>query len=104
MSIRLIFFIAIIELIPVVGLAQKDTLIQKQDSLHEKNDSLGGEKTGINPSLNNETIKINFRTYFSLLGSDIKKQFTSPFHTRGKDWLKVGAFGIIAATATLTDE
>jgi membrane-associated phospholipid phosphatase len=101
---KFLFYLAIIGLLPVAGFGQKDTLVQQLDSLHEKDDSLRREKIGIDSSLNNQTTKINFHTYFILLGDDLKQQFTTPFHTKGKDWLKVAKFGLLAAAATLADE
>ena len=104
MRIILIFLMVILGLIPRIGLTQKDTLVQNLDSLHQENDIQGREKKGIDSALNNQTTKINFRTYFILLCNDFKQQYTTPFHTKGKDWIKVAKFAIVAAVATLADE
>jgi membrane-associated phospholipid phosphatase len=95
---------AIMGIIPVAGSGQKNSLVHQLDSLHEKNDSLVGKKIAIDSGLYNQTSKINFHTYFILLGDDLKKQFTAPFHTKGDDWARVIAFGIVAGAATLADK
>ena len=101
---RLLFFTMILGLIPRIGFPQNDTLLDKLDGLPAKNDTHAGVKTGIDSSLYNQTTKINFHTYFILLGQDLKQQFTSPFHTKGEDWARVIAFGIGAGAMTLADK
>src|SRR5690349_1005221 len=68
---------------------QPDTLIKKLDSLEKKTDT-AGQKNVIRREAYNETTKINFSTYFTLLASDAKQQFTKPFHMHGKDWKNLG--------------
>jgi membrane-associated phospholipid phosphatase len=83
---------------------QPDTLIRKLDSLSIKTDSAGGQVNNIEQKAYNENTKINFNTYFILLGSDFKQQITAPFHLTKKDWLTVGKFGVVAVTVGLADE
>src|SRR5215467_4722243 len=58
---------------------QPDTLIHKEDSLLTKTDTA-------------ENLPITFSTYFTLLGSDFKRQFTAPFHQTGKEWIRIGVY------------
>src|SRR6266478_9255720 len=69
-----------------------DTLIKKLDSLSIKKN--GPQKNVTNPSAYNEQTEINFKTYFILLGSDLKQEFTAPFHFNKKNWLEFGGFVI----------
>jgi membrane-associated phospholipid phosphatase len=86
-------------LIAFVGTAQtKDTLIKKLDSLSIQQDSLNnGKNNNIDPSAYNEITKLNSKTYFTLLGSNLKQQATLPFHTKRKDWAKLGKFTLLTA-------
>lgn len=87
------------------GFAQQpDTLIKKLDSLSAKTDSAGGQVNNINPKAYNERTKIDFKTYFILLGSDFKQQLTKPFHMTGSDWAKVGGFAVVAGGLAFADE
>ena len=83
---------------------QPDTLIRKLDSLSNKADSAGGQINNINEDAYNYKTKINVPTYFILLGSDLKQQFTAPFHLKGKDWKKVGIFAVGMGALALVDE
>lgn len=84
--------------------AQKDTLIKKLDSLSKKNDSIGGQKNNIEKQAYNEETKLTRKTYFTLLWSSIKQEFTKPFHTTKKEWLYFGAFAGGVALLTTVDE
>jgi len=86
-------------------LAQKpDTLIKKLDSLSKKADSAGKQHNNINTAAYNENTKITFSSYFILLGSDLKQEFTAPFHWTGKDWGRFAKFAVIGGTLMLVDE
>jgi len=63
---------------------QPDTLIKKLDSARLKSDT-AGQKNVIKQEAYNATTAINARTYFVLLGSNAKQQFTKPFHMQPKD-------------------
>lgn len=81
---------------------QPDTLIHRPDSLQTKTDSLEEQKTITHPT---ENLPITFSTYFILLGSNVKQQFTAPFHQTGKEWIRIGMYTAgIAAISTLVDE
>ena len=88
-------------MLSVTGLGQvKDTLIKKLDSLSKKTDSAGGQQNNTTEAAYNEKTKLTFRTYFILLGSNLKQDFTKPFHMVRKDWGKLGIF--TAATLALS--
>jgi membrane-associated phospholipid phosphatase len=82
---------------------QRDTLIKELDSLKLKADT-SGQKNVIKQEVYNENTKIDFQTYFVLLGSDAKQQFTKPFHMRGKDWPRLGIGAAVITAFALTDE
>lgn len=82
---------------------QPDTLIKKLDSLKVKADT-SGQKNVIRREAYNETTRIDFGTYFTLLASDAKQQFTKPFHMQGKDWTRLGIGAVIIGGFALTDE
>ena len=69
--------------------AQVDTLVKKLDSLQVKTDSAGGQVNNIADSAYNDQTRITFPTYFALLGSTLKQEFTAPFHWKGGDWKKI---------------
>ncbi len=87
---------AIFFLLPTHIVAQ-DTLFNKLDSLQRKKDKVG-QSNPINESAFNETTKLSFNSYFVLLGSSLKQEFTKPFHMTKKDWRNFGIFtgGIVA--------
>jgi membrane-associated phospholipid phosphatase len=90
--------------IPFAGLAQqKDTLIKKLDSLNRKKDSVG-QVNNTNPAAYNENTKITFKNYFVLLVSDMKQEFTQPFHMKKKDWLNFGKFAAMEVVLGFADE
>src|ERR1051326_805686 len=85
------------------------TLCQKTDTLSKKLDSLQAGKNGpqnniTKPAAYNEQTRINFKSYFILLGSDLKQEFTAPFHFGKKDWLKFGGFALGEVALSLADE
>ena len=53
--------------------AQKDTLINKLDSLSKKTDSGGGQVNNITPKAYNENTKITVNTYKSYMSGRISK-------------------------------
>lgn len=91
--------------IPLAGVAQqKDTLINKLDSLGRKTDSAGKQVNNINPASYNESTKITFKNYFVLLASDLKQEFTKPFHMTRKDWGNFGKFAVVLVATGFVDE
>jgi hypothetical protein len=83
---------------------QPDTLIKKLDSLQTKTDTAGGQKNITNPAAYNEHTQLNGKTYFILLGSDLKQAFTKPFHMKGRDWRYVGYAALIGGGLVLADQ
>jgi membrane-associated phospholipid phosphatase len=87
---------ALFFLLPTHLVAQ-DTLFNKLDSLARKKEKVG-QTNPINESAFNETTKLTFNSYFVLLGSSLKQEFTKPFHMTKKDWKNFGIFtgGMVA--------
>src|SRR5690242_5666251 len=84
---------------------QQDTLIHQANSLNKKTDTAGSQKNIIKPKVFNEDTSITFSSYFLLLGSDLKQQFTAPFHQTGKEWIRIGLYTAGMATISkLADE
>src|SRR5205085_1052352 len=79
-------------------------LIKKLDSLNRKTDSAGGQINNISTGAYNENTRITFSSYFILLGSDLKQEFTAPFHFSRKDWGTVAKFALIEGALFLADE
>lgn len=99
------FVLSIFLMTSYLGFAQQpDTLIKKLDSLSKKTDSAGGQVNNTNPAAYNKATKINFSTYFVLLGSDLKQAFTKPFHMSRKDWITTGKFAVVAGGVALLDK
>ncbi|MBA2249328.1 MAG: phosphatase PAP2 family protein [Chitinophagaceae bacterium] len=92
-------------LIPAISFSQqKDTLIKKLDSLSRKTDSAGTQVNNINPAAYNKTTGFTFSNYFILLGSDLKQEFTKPFHMTRKNWGKVAKFALVTGGLAFADE
>jgi len=77
--------------LPYAGIAQ-DTLVNKLDSLTRKKDSAGQQINNINPKAYNARTDLDLKSYFVLLGSSLKQEFTKPFHMSKKDWKNFGLF------------
>ena len=80
-----------------------DTLIKRLDSLKSKADTVR-QVNDISEDAYNENTRLNGRSYFLLLGSNIKQEFTKPFHMKKKDFGKLGLFLASAAVLGLADE
>jgi len=108
MNFRKIIALILICSAPFCALAQEpvkaDTLIKKLDSLAKKTDSAGVQKNNINPAAYNDVTKLTPKSYFILLGSDIKQEFTKPFHMKRKDWGNLGKFALVELALGFADE
>lgn len=106
MKLRLLF--TILSCYSLGAFAQEpvkaDTLIKQLDSLQQKQIDSGKATINTDPAAYNKKTTLGFKSYFILLGSNIKQQFTAPFHANGKTWLKVGAFAATTALLTLADK
>lgn len=92
-------------LISLSGFSQQpDTLIKKLDSLSNKTDSAGKQLNNTTEAAYNKATRITFKTYFILLGSNLKQEFTKPFHMSKKDWGKLGAFTLATGLLAFADE
>lgn len=80
-----------------------DTLIKKLDSLQVKADSIP-QQNEIRASFYDENTKLTPRNYFILLGSNIKQEFTKPFHMKRKDFAKLGIFALSTVAMSFADE
>ena len=87
----------------ILSAQQPDTLIKKLDSARLKSDT-AGQKNVIKQEAYNATTAITARTYFVLLGSNAKQQFTKPFHMQPKDWRSFGIGVAVIAPFFLVDE
>jgi hypothetical protein len=84
---------------------QKDTLINKLDSLNKKTDTTGAQTNIINPNAYTQNTRISFPAYFVLLGSDLKQDITAPFHQTEREWKRIGIYGAsVAAFSIIADE
>jgi len=91
--------------LPATGFSQqRDTLINKLDSLSKKTDSAGKQVNNISPGAYNESTRLAFSSYFELLGSNLKQEFTKPLHMTGKDWSRLGEFAVVAGALSFADE
>jgi hypothetical protein len=83
---------------------QADTLIKKLDSLSQKKDSAGGQTNNTAKAAYNDQTKITFKTYFILLGSTMKQEYTKPFHMTRKDWGNFSALALTTGALLFADE
>jgi membrane-associated phospholipid phosphatase len=101
---RKLFIVVVLALLSFNGYTQTDTLIRKLDSLSQKKDSTGIQVNNTTEGAYNERTKITFKTYFILLGSTMKQEFTKPFHMTSKQWGKFGLFTVATGALMLADE
>ncbi len=100
-----ISFLVLFTILSLSSYSQKpDTLIKKLDSLSIKADSAGRQLNNTTEGAYNEQTKITFKSYFILLGSNLKQEFTKPFHMHRKDWGKFGAFALTTVAVGFADE
>ena len=101
-----IFIIIILSTLTSAGYSQiiKDTLIKKLDSLSHKADSAGKQINNTTEAAYNQQTQLTFRSYFQLLGSNLKQDFTKPFHMKKRDWARFGVFAAVTGALMFTDE
>ncbi|HEX2682542.1 MAG TPA: phosphatase PAP2 family protein [Ferruginibacter sp.] len=108
-----IFLLLLVTLLSLKGFGQQpdstkkvhaDTLIKKLDSLNIKNDSTAKQLNNTTEAAYNPQTRITFKTYFILLGSTIKQEYTKPFHMSRREWGQLGLFTVAAAGLAFTDE
>jgi membrane-associated phospholipid phosphatase len=84
---------------------QKDTLIKKLDSASRvQSDTSKNGHNNISQENYNEVTKLTARTYFLLLASDVKQQFSAPFHIKKKDYAGIAIFVAATGGLILADE
>ncbi len=47
---------------------------------------------------------LNFHSYFTFLGQNLKNEFTSPFHFKKRDWENFGKYAVITMALSFADE
>jgi membrane-associated phospholipid phosphatase len=100
------FFFLIFNLtISANGFSQvNDTVTRKPDSLTYNTDSTGYLQNNTSEGVYTAQTKITFRTYFVLLGSDLKQGFTKPINMCRKDWRKFGVFALATGALSFADQ
>ena len=101
---KIILLILVVSFSNNVFCQQTDTLIRKLDSLSFKTDSAGRQINNTTEGAYNDQTKLTFKTYFILLGSNLKQDFTKPFHMKKKDWSKLGIFAAATGAMFFADE
>lgn len=89
--------------IPLQMFGQQDSLAQKLDSLRTKSDT-AGQQNIIAPFAYDSSTNLHFKSYFILLGSNLKQGFTKPFHMTKKDWGNCGKFAAVTVALSFADE
>src|SRR5690242_3663682 len=102
MEIRFLVAVVVI-LLPAFGFSQKtDSLVKKLDSASRVvPDTAKNRNNNISQSNYNEVTKLTAKSYFILLGSNLKQEITAPFHIKSKDLPKIGAFLVITGSLML---
>src|SRR5437868_6506266 len=104
MKIALRLLLYTILVLPTTVFSQKtDTLIKKLDSLSKRKDTTG-QVNIISQDAYNFNTRITPKVYLILIGSDLKQEFTAPFHFHKKDWLKTAIIAGTAGALFLADE
>ncbi|HSN59553.1 MAG TPA: phosphatase PAP2 family protein [Ferruginibacter sp.] len=101
---RKIFIVIVLALLFNNGYSQADTLIRKLDSLSQKKDSTGIQVNNTTEAAYNKQTQITSKTYFILLGSTLKQEFTKPFHMTSKEWGRFGLFTAATGALMFADE
>lgn len=82
----------------------QDSLVNKSGNPNEKKDIFREQIKPINPKADSSKLLLNPKTYFILLGSDLKQEVTKPFHLKKKDWATLGEFTAITLASSFADE
>ena len=85
------------------ALAQ-DIPANKLNGVNLKKDSSVNQINKIDTTAYNSEARLTPRSYFILLGSDLKKEFTKPFNLSKKDWLNFGKFSTLTLALSFADE
>ncbi len=104
MNIAKKYILVILMMFPVLGFCQVDSLSKQLDSLRQKKENAGGQYNNINKNAYNEATVLDVKSYFILLGSNLKQGFTKPFHMSKKDWGNFGKFAVVTVALSFADE
>ena len=85
--------------VPVIGFAQDSLSNRNILNLNRSEDTLQIESL----SARDYSLK-NFDNYFTLLGSNLKEEFTKPFHIKKKDWQNLGKFAVVITGLSFADK
>ncbi|MDB5248861.1 MAG: phosphatase family protein [Segetibacter sp.] len=89
---------------PFLAVSQDaDSLTKKPESFSLQSDSSNHAAVNKINGAADEGVKMDAKVYFTLLAADFKEQFTSPFRTKRKDWLKVGGFTFTLGAVALAN-
>ncbi len=100
MKCRIIAFACL--MIAFTATAQ-EPIINKLDSLNAKTDSAGGQVNNTNPHAYDAQTRITPRSYVTLLISDLKQEFTKPFHMQPRDWGNLAKYAAVGSALTFFD-
>lgn len=81
----------------------QEPIISKPDSLNAKADSAGGQFSNNNPHAYDAQTRITPRSYVTLLISDLKQEFTKPFHMQPRDWGNLAKYAAVGGTLAFFD-
>jgi membrane-associated phospholipid phosphatase len=97
----MILWVSLWGVVPAAYAQDKDSLSKITEVPKELTDSLPFTQKKYDPYL--DTFRINVPFYFQLLGSNLKRQFTSPLRLTGKDWGDVAKLALVAGAVSFAD-
>lgn len=100
MKCRIIAFACL--MIALTAAAQKP-IINKLDSLNVKADSAGGQVNNTDPHAYDAQTRITPGSYVTLLISDLKQEFTKPFHMQPRDWGNLAKYAAVGGALAFFD-
>ena len=83
--------------------AAQQPIINKPDSLNEKMDSTVGQVNNSDPHVYDAQTRITPGNYVSLLISDLKQEFTKPFHMQPRDWGNLAKYAAVGGALAFFD-
>jgi membrane-associated phospholipid phosphatase len=101
---RYLFMLLMLSCCDTLHAQERDTLIRKLDSLGRVTDSADGQRNDIRREAYSPATRLTFKSYFILLGSNVKQAFTKPFHMKGRDWGIAGQFTLAAVALSFADK
>lgn len=90
--------------IPFIAFAQNDLNNNLVDITRQKNQDTTVQINFITDTIHKQKPLLNFNSYFILLGTDLKDEFTKPFHLRKKDWRNLEKFAAVTVALSFADK